>query len=508
MGLSMAWFRDEAGREGEIALFDEVDEVRVVGGADVGRRAAFFRQRPARNEGAAPLTSAEPLLLVKARGGQLEIAPAPGRSLRVDGADVASAKVDVGAVVAVPHHIVLVVVRRPALLPPVRSVRVEHAFGEPDAFGWAGESAEAWRLRDTIALAARSPAHVLVEGPSGVGKGIAGRALHALSPRAGEPLVVCSDGALAAADELLARASGGTLIIDPAEALTPDAQARFLHFARTQRIESLAGELPMQVRLVVLARRLEGTFGNELRSRFLSLVLPGFASRREDVPLILRARALAAADRTPELGASFVVANADGRRAVRIDGELVEAVLLRSWAAGGFEIDRLLWRAMTTSDGNALALTEAAVQSMRAAHPMPAATPPSPPPPAGIRGRAEGFGLSRAQHWGEVRVRPVDGLTVLVTVGARSARCSHVDLGLASAKSRGPTKAWELLLATCEGRGTFGWREFGDTRDTVRKQVERLSEALCAAVGLDEAPFEPFDANRGWVAKFLAVPER
>jgi transcriptional regulator of acetoin/glycerol metabolism len=389
------------------------------------------------------------------------------------------------------------------VVPAVRSARVEHAFGEPDAFGWAGESPEAWRLRDTVALAARSPAHVVVEGASGSGKGIVARALHALSPRADKPLVVVSDGALPAADEILARASGGTLVVDPAELLSQDAQARFLHFARTQRVDSLAGELPMQVRLVVLARKLEGSFGAELRARFLLLALPAFASSREDLPLILRARALAAADRTPELGACFAAADAAGGRALRADGDLVEAVLRRAWTAGGFEMDRVLWRAMTTSDGGVLALSDAAAQSMRRALPH---TEASPAPTA--LGHAERLGLPRARSWGEVRVRPVDGLTVLITVGARSARFSHVDLGLASAKSRGPTKAWELLLATCEGRGTFAWRQFGDARDTVRKQVERLTEALCAAVGLDDAAFEPFEPSRGWVARFLAVPER
>jgi hypothetical protein len=232
-------------------------------------------------------------------------------------------------------------------------------------------------------------------------------------------------------------------------------------------------------------------------------VLPGFAASREDLPLILRARALAAADRTPELGACFTATNAAGGRGVRVDGELVEAVLRRTWTAGGFEMDRLLWRAMTTSDGGALALTDAAAQSMRCLLP-PAESPPAP----AALGHAERLGLPRARSWGEVRVRPVDGLTVLVTVGPRSARFTHVDMGLASAKSRGATKAWELLLATCEGRGTFAWRQFGESRDTVRKQVERLAEALCAAVGLEDAPFEPFEPSRGWVARFLAVPER
>ena len=499
LGLAIAWLGDETGREGEVALFDEAEGERVVGGPGAERRATFVRQRPGIREGTPPLVAPEPLLGATAAGGQLEISPGPLGRLRVDGADVARAVVGLGAVVAVPGHAVFVVVRRPPLLPAVRATRAEHAFGDADAFGCAGESAEAWRLRDTIALAARSPAHVLVEGPSGSGKGNAARALHALSPRADKPLVVVSDGAMPAAEELFARAAEGTLVVDPAEALPPEAQARLLHFARTQRIDSLAGDLPMQVRVVVLARRLEGSFGAELRSRFLSLALPAFASQREDVPLVLRARALAAVDRNPELGATFTVTGAAGRRAVRFDGDLIEAVLRRAWTAGGFEVDRILWRAMTTSEGDALALTEAA-QSMRGPDTSAGGAPAD--------GAVERPRLPRARGWNEVRVRPVDGLTVLVTVGARSARCSHVDLGLASYKSRGPTRAWELLLATCEGRGTFGWRQFGDSRDTVRKQVERLSEALGAAVGLEESAFEPYDPNRGWVARFLAVPER
>jgi transcriptional regulator of acetoin/glycerol metabolism len=504
LGVAIAWLRDEAGREGEVALVEASEEARALGGTEPGLGASFVRQRPGTQESRPPLACAAPLLFARAAGGDaLAIEAAPGRRLRVDGVDVGRATVGAGAVVAVPGHAVLVVVRRPAVLPAVRSARVEHAFGEPDAFGWAGESAESWRLRDTVALAARSPAHVVVEGASGSGKGIVARALHGLSPRADKPLVVVSDGALPAADEMLARAFGGTLVVDPAEALSQDAQARFLHFARTQRVDSLAGELPMQVRLVVLARKLEGSFGAELRARFLSLALPAFASSREDLPLVLRARALAAADRTPELGACFAAADAAGGRALRVDGDLVEAVLRRAWTAGGFEMDRVLWRAMATSDGGVLALSDAAAQSMRGAS---LSTEASPAPVA--LGHAERLGLPRARSWGEVGVRRVDGLTVLVTVGARSARFSHVDLGLASAKSRGPTKAWELLLATCEGRGTFAWRRFGDTRDTVRKQVERLTEALCAAVGLDDAAFEPFEPSRGWVARFLAVPER
>jgi two-component system nitrogen regulation response regulator GlnG/two-component system response regulator HydG len=467
----------------------------------------WVRQRPGLQEDAAPLRADAALLTFHPRGDEIEVLAAPGRTLRVDGVETAKACLQPGVIVSVANEIVLVGVRRPAKVPALRSFPISHvpAFGQPDAFGWVGESAESWRVRDLVSVAARAPAHVLVLGPSGVGKGIVARAIHGLSPRSNGPLVICSDGQLGGNDDAVARASGGTLVIDPGEALGPEAQSRLLHVARTQRLDSLAaaGQTLMQIQVVVLARKLDGSFHEELRSRFLTVTLPSFDARREDLALIARARALALARTMPELGGHFVTQSPTGAATVLLDGELVEALLLRRWTAGGFEVDRLLFQAMSESAGHVLALPS--TLSRRPPSAAPAASPAHPARPVGL---AERLGLPAPAAWGELRIRPVDGLTVLVTVRTRSARCTHVELGLASAKSRGPTKAWELLLATCEGRGSFDWRRFGETRDTARKQVERLSEALTSAFGLDEPPFAPFDPRRGWVARFLAVPER
>jgi hypothetical protein len=503
IGVAIAWLRVDASRTSEVAHVPSLEAPAAVGD--------FVRQRPGHNEARPALPATGPLLLARVAGEELHVRAAPERGLRVDGVSMSDARVGPGAVLSVPDEAVFVVVRRPPILPPLRSFPAAHApsFGAPDSFGFVGESPDVWRVRDVVAGAARAPAHVFVFGPSGAGKGLIARMVHALSPRSGGPLVVCSDGQLAAAEDLLARASGGTLVVDPAEALSPEAQGRLLHFARTQRVDSLAahGSALMQVRIVVLARKLDDTFHEELRSRFLPIAVPGFERRREDVPLLARARALSMADVMPELAARFVVPSADPRdRGVRLDGELVEAMVRRAWTTGGFQMDRLLFRAFHESPGDTLTLPAELSSAAPAAAPAPAETAAH--LRSGIPFVLGRLGLPAPRTWGELRIRPVDGLTVLLTVRTRSARCTHAELGLASAKSRGPTKAWELLIATCEGRGTFNWRQFGETRDTARKQVERLSKSLGEAFGLPEPPFQPFDTKQGWVAKFLAVPER
>lgn len=483
--LAVAW-TGSAGREGELLFPERGGDPLVLGGP---QGASLVRQRPGADEVVGPLAG-DALLRVEAHGDALRVTALRGKIRGRDGA-AASIAVTEETILSVEGELIVVATRRPRTLPAGRARHVPPppAFGRPDAFGLVGESPGAWQLRDLVAVASRVPYHLLVEGPTGVGKGIVARALHGLSPRAARPIVVCSDGILPTPDEILARAEGGTFVIDPVEALGPDAQARLLHFARTQRVESLAAEgKAMQVRVVVLAREASGPFGDELRARFVPLRVPDLDARREDVPLVMRERALRLATANPALGERFVDAES---RTVRFSFDLMNAVMRRPWSGGAFEMDRVLFAAMSTSHGDCIE--------------PPTGLASSTTPARG--GLMERLRLPVPQRWDEVRIRPVDGLTVLVTVRDRSARCSHVELDLASAKSRGPTRAWEMLIAACEERGTLRWRQFGDTRDTVRKQVERLNEALSAAFLLDELAFEAAGGS-GWTARFLAVPER
>jgi len=85
-----------------------------------------------------------------------------------------------------------------------------------------GEDPAIERLRAMIIRVAPTDASVLVTGPAGSGKSLVARALHHSSRRAANPLVVLPANAIESEDEIrevIARASGGTLVIDDVEAL-------------------------------------------------------------------------------------------------------------------------------------------------------------------------------------------------------------------------------------------------------------------------------------------------
>ena len=115
------------------------------------------------------------------------------------------------------------------------------ALVEPEsAPALAGKSRALIQVREVVQRAARSHHPVLIEGPPGVGKSLVARTIHARSRRSGGPLVVVSCAALPperalldlvgdarsgiATSGLLARAAGGTLVLEDVGALPPAAQ--------------------------------------------------------------------------------------------------------------------------------------------------------------------------------------------------------------------------------------------------------------------------------------------
>ena len=112
------------------------------------------------------------------------------------------------------------------------------------------------------------------------------------------------------------------------------------------------------------------------------------------------------------------------------------------------------------------------------------------------------FALPAGATWRDLRIYRVDGHTVSVRGGGTHKRLTYVDLGMASEKNREPTRAWELLMALCEGGGTLRWR--GDAV-AVKRQVSTLRAQLKEAFGLEGDPFAPY-AKGGWRSQFAAYP--
>lgn len=202
-----------------------------------------------------------------------------------------------------------------------------------------GRSPAMAAVRDELALLAALPCPVRIEGPSGSGKGLAARLLHALSRRAAAPLVLCSlagvsdstalgdllgyrRGAFTGAYEhragKLEAAHGGTLFLDELGLATPDVQRALLQFLDTGIVQRL-GEVRERIvdARVIFATNANlealmgaGEFREDLLYRMGQFVvrMPALAERPEDIPLLVEYLLAATAARfdrpTPHLPAA------------------------------------------------------------------------------------------------------------------------------------------------------------------------------------------------------------
>jgi len=173
-------------------------------------------------------------------------------------------------------------------------------------------------LRKELILAARAPSHALLLGETGTGKGVAARALHALSTRASAPLetVDCTAlaptlieselfgherGAFTGAHERrrgrLERAADGTLFLDEIGELELGLQAKLLRALEERRFDRIGGSEPLGLKARVVAatnRDLAaevraGRFRRDLFYRLdvLQVRLRPLRERLEDLPVLV-----------------------------------------------------------------------------------------------------------------------------------------------------------------------------------------------------------------------------
>jgi two-component system nitrogen regulation response regulator NtrX len=183
----------------------------------------------------------------------------------------------------------------------------------PHAQRLVGNSTATNQLRLTIERVAPTNSRVLIVGPSGAGKELAARMIHAASGRANGPFVVINAAAITPErmePELfgiegagnggsrkvgaLEEAHGGTLFIDEIADMPRETQNRILRVLTEQTFERAGGATRVSVDVRVItstSRNLEaevaaGRFREDLYHR-LSVVpirVPPLAERREDIP--------------------------------------------------------------------------------------------------------------------------------------------------------------------------------------------------------------------------------
>jgi two-component system nitrogen regulation response regulator GlnG/two-component system response regulator HydG len=281
-------------------------------------RARLVRQRPGVNSETPPLESSDlsrsQLLLRSHPDGGIAVENVGKRPLVIDGQPVAGARVNAGGLLEVGRKMALLATRRPRVLPPMRQAdpRVLPVFGEADAFGYVGESPEAWRLRDEIGVVAKRAEHVLLLGESGVGKEIVAQAIHALGPRSERRIVARNAAAVPSTlidaevfgnaanypnagmperPGLVGEAHGSTLFLDEIGELPIELQAHLLRLLDQGDYQRLgdARRRTADLRLVAATNRPIQKLKEDFAARFaIRLHPPNLNDRRSDIPLVAR----------------------------------------------------------------------------------------------------------------------------------------------------------------------------------------------------------------------------
>ena len=180
--------------------------------------------------------------------------------------------------------------------------------------GFVGVSAWTTSIRAEIHAVAACPSTVLVTGPTGTGKEVIARAIHAHGPRAGKPFIPvdCAaipatlfsshifghlkgafTGAEYAALGCFRAADGGTLFLDEIGELGPDMQTKLLRVLQQRTVCPVGSyqEIPVDVRVIAATNRdldcevRAGRFREDLyyRLNVISLRTAPLRERPEDI---------------------------------------------------------------------------------------------------------------------------------------------------------------------------------------------------------------------------------
>ncbi|RUM89381.1 MAG: sigma-54-dependent Fis family transcriptional regulator [Thermodesulfatator sp.] len=253
------------------------------------------------------------------------------------------------------------------------NLRLKARLREP---GLTGNSPAIREVRALIARVAPTEATVLIQGESGVGKEVAARMIHRLSPRASGPFVEVNcaaipetlieselfghergafTGATQARRGKFDQAHRGTLFLDEVGDMSLSAQAKVLRVLQEKRFERVGGDRAIEVDVRIIAAtnkdlRAEiqaGRFREDLyfRLHVVPIVIPPLRERPEDIPLLVE-------EFLDELSQHSGL----GRKSV--SPEVLEALKRYPWPGNVRELRNLIERLVIVSPGEEITLND------------------------------------------------------------------------------------------------------------------------------------------------------
>jgi two-component system response regulator PilR (NtrC family) len=225
-------------------------------------------------------------------------------------------------------------------------------------------------LHQQITKVSRSQAPVYISGESGTGKELAAREIHYQGGRANAPFIPVNCGAIpkdlveseffghkkgsfsgATADKkgLFQAANGGTLFLDEIADLSLDMQVKLLRTLQEKTIRPVGSEKESSIDVRILSATHKelsievdnGRFRNDLfyRINVIQINLPPLRERAEDIPILAN-----------HFLKKFATQN--NTNTVRLSEAAIEALDSYSFPGNVRELENILERAFTLSDGN------------------------------------------------------------------------------------------------------------------------------------------------------------
>jgi DNA-binding NtrC family response regulator len=369
----------------------------------------------------------------------------------------------------------------------------------------AGVSPWADQVRKAIELVAAHQSSVLILGPSGTGKELVARAIHACSKRVAKPFIPvdCAvttgtlfashmfghvkgsfTGATSSTLGCFRAADGGTIFLDEIGEMELELQAKLLRVLQQRTVVPVGSheEIPVDVRVVAATNRdlgrevAEGRFREDLfyRLNVVTIRTLPLKERPEDIP-VLAARYLA------ELAARH------GLPLCALSPPAIDVLQGYAWPGNVRELENVLERAVMFSSGDEIeaeALTGFMASSSPggvALSPRGSAMGPNAPVSPLVQAAAEGI-LAPTTVPGVFRVEPV------VKSAGAAAEAPPVVADVATAGEAGASSGWltladverlhlERTLAATMQNKSLAAKLLGIDRSVLRRKLQRYGLA-------------------------------